>query len=573
MKKGFSLLTAMIASFVILSSFNTVCSYAGNTEAEIDLALSAKRVKSEILVKAIGVSIEPRAAKVRIMSTLTNVLGRAAIQSVTSLSTDSELYRIKMAKDQDLKQALVALNADPMIKYAEPNYIYHALDTVNETPNDPELNKLWGLKNTGQADADGLLGISGSDINVLPLWKEGLVGSRDVTVAVIDTGVDWNHPDLVNNIYTNTKEIPGNNIDDDNNGFIDDVHGWNFAGKNSSSLDDHDHGTHCAGTIGAEGNNSLGVVGVNWKVSILPVKFLDAGGGGSLADAVDAINYARKMKVQVMSNSWGGGPFSQAMKDAIEETRKDGILFIAAAGNESTNNDSSPSYPASYDIGNVISVAATNNQDQIASFSNYGSKTVHVAAPGVKIYSTVRDGKYGAKSGTSMATPHVAGIVALMRSIYPQMDVSEIKSRLIKTSTPVQGLKKKVIARGRVNVFNAVNNIVPPSSEPDESLWKTVDYAVESPHPYKDRDDLKFQVNYPGAKYIRVIFDRVETEENYDRVTVEDSKGATLDSVTGTAVNYTSEYVNDESLTIRLKADISKTGFGFKVSKIQVIMK
>jgi subtilisin family serine protease len=565
MKKRIYAITMTIACSLVFFAHH---GYAGQSAKQIRAAVSAERAKGELVVKVIGGANEPRKARNQILSALNQAIGQNAIRSISTFLSDAELYKVVLTRDADMMKALEALNSEEMIKYAEPNFVYHALDVA---PNDTDFTKLWGLSNTGQKDESGQAGSPGSDIHVLPLWSQGVIGSRKVTVAVIDTGVDWNHPDLVKNLYTNTKEIPGNGIDDDNNGFIDDVHGWSFSSKSNNSADDHDHGTHCAGTIGAEGNNSLGVVGVNWEVSILPVKFLDATGGGTLADAIEAINYARKMKVQVMSNSWGGGSFSQALKDAIDETKKEGILFVAAAGNDSNNNDSHPSYPATYDSDNIISVAATDNLDQIAGFSNFGAKSVHVAAPGVKIFSTIRDGKYGAKSGTSMATPHVAGIAALLWAALPDLTYADIKSRLIKTSVPVSGLKKKVAAKGRVDAYNAFHNIVPPSTDPDESLWKTVEKAFESEHPYKNGVDLKFEVKHPGAKYLRVIFDKIETENSYDTLAIENSSGAAVDTISGTFENYTTEYVLGDTLTIHFKTDSSVTKWGFGVSKIQFI--
>jgi len=306
-------------------------------------------------------------------------------------------------------------------------------------------------------------------------------------------------------------------------------------------------------------------------VTLLPVKFLSATGSGSLQGAVESINYARMMKVNVMSNSWGGGGFSQVLKDAIEATKEAGIVFVAAAGNDRANNDAAPAYPASYEIDNIISVAATDNRDNIASFSNYGATRVHVAAPGVKVYSTTKDGGYAAFSGTSMATPHVSGIVALMLSSHPEWDYSEIKQRLIQTSDPVRALRRRVVAKGRVNAFNAMNGIVPPSSDPDESLWQTVDYALESEHPYGMKQDQTWTINAPGAKFIRVIFERLETEANYDKVFVGDAQGRSVEELSGKVNNHTTDYVEGDAVKIRLKSDESVAGWGFKISKIQVI--
>jgi subtilisin family serine protease len=200
------------------------------------------------------------------------------------------------------------------------------------------------LVNTGQKDSDaagGKEGTPGSDIHVAPLWQRGVTGSRDIVVAVIDTGMDRTHPDLMPNLYVNPGEagaLANNGVDDDGNGFVDDVSGWNFYAKNNNSNDDNRHGSHCSGTIGAAGNNGVGVVGVNWNVSLLPVKFLSGSGSGSTEGAVNAVNYATRMKVNVMSNSWGGGAPSQALKEAIEKANQAGILFVAAAGNDGSNN-------------------------------------------------------------------------------------------------------------------------------------------------------------------------------------------------------------------------------------------
>lgn len=508
-------------------------------------------------------------------SQLARVLGAGSVQAVKPLQTDRSVYKIKLTRKSDLTRALGVLRSDSAVEIAEPNYLYRASVTERAAPtNDPEFSKLWGIQNVGQPDYSGQIGRAGSDINVVPLWEQGFKGSHQMKVAVIDTGVQWDHPDLVDNIYTNPGEagpLASNGIDDDGNGFVDDVHGWNFVNNTRDSNDDHDHGTHCAGTIAARGNNGTGVVGVNWEASIVPIKFLSASGGGSLEGAIEGINYARKLGVQIMSNSWGGGGYSEILKQAIVAAKNAGVLFVAAAGNDAADNDGSPMYPASYDVENVLAVAATDNLDNLASFSNYGATKVHVAAPGVNIFSTVRRGLYGKMSGTSMATPHVSGIAALLWSANDGWDFNEVKSRLIRTSDPVRGLRRKVVAKGRVNATLAMHNIVPPSNEPDESLWQTELRAVESEHPYKDHEGKTYVVQVPGAKFIRVIFDKVEVERNYDRVYVQDGSGQAVESLTGTYTNYPSEFVEGDTVKLRLESDESQTYYGFKVSKVQVI--
>lgn len=560
-----------------MAGFASPASASGST---IQLPVEKGRhVPGEILLKIAKKAEFDRGLRQRISGVLEGALGEKSVRSIEPLVTDSRLYQVKLVKEQDLKSALKTLSSDPSIEFAEPNYIYHTYEIpASETqgrgsatafPNDKDFGKLWGMLNTGQKDGGGHDGLAGADISVAPLWQKGIVGDRKIIVAVIDTGVDWDHPDLVKNLFTNTAEIPGNGIDDDKNGFVDDIHGWNFFRKGNNSRDDNEHGTHCAGSIGAEGNNEVGVAGVNWQVSILPVKFLSAEGEGSSVGAIESINYARMMKANVLSNSWGGGSSSQAMKEAIQAARDAGILFVAAAGNDGMDNVSVPSYPASYDIENVVSVAATDNRDQLADFSNYG-KNVHVAAPGVEIYSSIKGGGYSSMSGTSMATPHVAGIAALVLSGHPTETYAEIKARLISSSVPNRGLRKKVAARGRVSAYNAYYNIVPPSSEPDEALWKDVVQSLESPHPYQDNSDVKLEIKSPGAKYLRVFFEKVETEARYDKIFVQTPSGEVADTLTGKMTNYVSEYVEGDTAVIRLKSDSSVNGWGFKVSKIQV---
>ena len=320
-----------------------------------------------------------------------------------------------------------------------------AVRQFDMVPNDPKLNQLWGMT---KIDAQDAWGIS--------------TGSRNVVVAVIDTGVDCAHTDLAANIWTNPGEIAGNGVDDDGNGFVNDLHGYDFANNDADPMDDNGHGTHVSGTIAAVGNNAQGVAGVNWSVSIMPLKFLDSQGSGYLSDAIRAVNYATMertrygVNVRVMNNSWGGGEFSAAMQTAIQAANQAGILFVAAAGNNGANNDRAAQYPANCDSPNVISVAATDQNDQLASFSNYGAATVDVAAPGVSIYSTIPGNKYAMYSGTSMATPFVSGVAALAWSIDPNASVADVRNAILRGADPLPGLSGKVASGGRLDAYNTL---------------------------------------------------------------------------------------------------------------------
>lgn len=319
-------------------------------------------------------------------------------------------------------------------------------------PNDQSFSQLWALQNTANTAAD---------IDATDAWSIS-TGSQNVVVAVIDSGVDYTHPDLISNIWTNPLENSSNGRDNDGNGFANDLHGYDFYDDDGNPMDENGHGTHVAGTIGATGNNGQGVTGVNWSVSIMPLKFLGADGSGYTSDAIRAVNYCTMMRTQfgvnirVINASWGGGGFDGALRDAIRNAGDAGILFVTAAGNSSTNNDSAPQYPANYGLANVISVAATDQNDQLAWFSCYGASTVNLAAPGVGIYSTYRGGAYGMMSGTSMATPQVAGAAALAWAVAPNASVADIRNAILEGVDQLSSLAGKVASGGRLNVYNTL---------------------------------------------------------------------------------------------------------------------
>ena len=346
------------------------------------------------------------------------------------------------------------LKATGLFEYVEPDFVV----TANAVPDDLRFRDgtLWGLQNTGQ---DG--GTAGADIDVVRAW-DITTGTNSVVVAVIDTGIRYTHRDLVANVWTNPGEIPGNGIDDDKNGYIDDVHGINSLNGSGDPFDDNFHGTHVSGTIGAAANNGEPHVGVAWKVSLMGLKFLDSNGSGFLSDAIECIQYAVKMKVPISNNSWGGGGADQALADAIVAAGNAGHLFVAAAGNASSNNDIEFDTPASYAFDNMISVAAINRKDQLADFSNFGNRTVHIGAPGVDIYSTwtSSDSSYDVISGTSMASPHVAGVAALVLAANPKASLFELRQRILNSAVPTAELAGKTVTGGRVSAYRAVSGTV-----------------------------------------------------------------------------------------------------------------
>jgi subtilisin family serine protease len=346
----------------------------------------------------------------------------------------------------------------PEVEYAEENFAIEIPDAVDSSlvpvrPHDPQFEEQWALANSGQRG-----GKEGADISATTAWAT-TTGSDDVVVAVLDTGVDYTHEDLRENMWLRPAGmIP---YQDNELGTVDDVRGFNAVDNASDPMDDNGHGTHCAGIIGAEGENNLGIAGVNWKVKIMPLKFMNAGGSGTTKDAIEAINYAIERKkagvnVRIISASWGSTQRSRALEDIIRKAYENDILFVAAAGNSSVNNDRSPHYPSSYKVPNVVGVAALNRNDELASFSNYGAKSVALGAPGVDILSTWLGNSYEEKSGTSMATPVVSGVAALIVAEHPRISVDDLRKKLMESTDPIVALKGKTVTGGRINAAKAL---------------------------------------------------------------------------------------------------------------------
>ncbi len=393
----------------------------------------------------------------------TLVVSNRQHSSLSAVETASALESLLMPEDSFCKELL----AERVVESCTPNFQLK----VYQVGGDPLMTSVWGV-----TDEVG--------VGAVTAWGT-TDGSRDVVVAVIDTGIDYTHEDLAENIWSNPGEAPGNGVDDDGNGYIDDVRGINFAVNAMNvvdPMDDNEHGTHVAGTIGAIPANGVGIRGVSSGVILLPIKFMDASGSGRLSDAIAAIDYMVDLKVnrgvniRAANNSWGGGGYSRALEDAIRRASDAGIVFVVAAGNSSTDIDLQPSYPASYDVENIVTVAAIDQAQNLASFSNYGSDGVDIAAPGVDIMSTLPGQRYGYLSGTSMATPHVVGSLALLFSVEPHLTVSDAILRLLETGRDVATLvssdrTQAYIRSGRVaSAARLISNSRAPIANPDAGL-------------------------------------------------------------------------------------------------------
>jgi subtilisin family serine protease len=356
------------------------------------------------------------------------------------------------------RKAIDVLKGSAEIEYAEPNWIYNHYATSNDTYF--TNGSLWGMYGSTSSPANQY------GTGAASAWAANKTGSSSVYVGIIDEGYMYTHDDLAANAGVNPGEIAGNGVDDDQNGYVDDVYGWDFDGNNNSVFDgvSDDHGTHVAGTIGAVGGNGKGVAGVVWNVKLLSAKFLGKR-GGTTANAIKAVDYFTDLKTRhgikivATNNSWGGGGYSKALEDAIKRANDANILFVAAAGNSGTNNDSSPSYPSGYNVANVIAVASITNTGALSSFSQYGATSVDLGAPGSAIWSTIpasSKGKvvagYASYSGTSMATPHVSGAVALYASLNSTATASQIKSAILNSTTSTSSLSGKCVTGGRLNV-------------------------------------------------------------------------------------------------------------------------
>jgi len=388
-----------------------------------------------------------------IENALTEILAANTVENLPLIEATTIVAQNK--NELDIDSAVDLINAD-LVEYISPDFIRN----ISAVPNDPRYSELWGMSQNNDIDINGPQAAD----------KASFSETSDIIVGVVDTGIDYNHPDLKDNMWKNPQELNGiAGVDDDRNGYIDDVYGYNAITNSGNPFDDNKHGTHCAGTIGARGNNGIGVAGVVWNVKLMALKFLDAKGSGSDSGAIKAINYAVTMRnrggnLKVLSNSWGGGGYNAALEEAIRKASDAGILFVAAAGNENTNTDISANYPSCYDVPNVLAVAAIDKNGNRASFSNYGARTVDLAAPGVGILSTVPGNLYESLNGTSMATPHISGIAVLLFGQSTQITPVDVKNSLmqsVKPLTPLNGFMIKAGIPDAAKIASDVTNRAP----------------------------------------------------------------------------------------------------------------
>lgn len=435
--------------------------------ANAQSAIAAEYVPGEVMVKLKG-SSKGVASQAFVGKAVTE-------KGMTLKGTFSKLnlHQFSLKTGQSVEAAVAELRADPDVQFAEPNYIFHQQSAGRE--GEAVAMETVLAQSASENSAFGAYSQTTANIQLQQAWNAESTTADAPIVAVIDTGIDANHSIFTGSgaIWTNLREIPGNNIDDDGNGYVDDVHGWNFVSNTNNPDDDDGHGTHVSGIVLGTTQDLFASPIAAARIRIMPLKFLDANGSGSTSNAVRAIYYAVNNGAKVLSNSWGGGGFSNSLLDAMAYAYDRKVVFVAAAGNASSNNDVSATYPANYNVPNVISVAATRDDDGWAAYSNYGAQTVHMGAPGSSIYSSFPGNTWGRSSGTSMATPFVSGLAALIVRESPQMSGYQVKELIFNGAVPISVLQSRTTTKARLNVFRGLSSAKNASLESDQPSYST----------------------------------------------------------------------------------------------------
>jgi len=443
------------------------------------------------------------------------------------------------------------------------------LRTLVNLPDDPFLPQQWYFHNVGQVDEGGQQGTAGADIALFPALQV-FVPRREVVLAIVDSGLDFEHEDVTRSVlWTNPGEVAGNAVDDDGNGYVDDMHGWNFVKNDDTIQERHYHGTHVNGLISAVVGNGVGITGGFPALRIMLVKIFDLGATATRDQIAEGIRYACAMGANVVSCSWGSATSSPAIREAIARCDEQGVLVVCAAGNSRKNLAVEPDYPCCYDLPNQVIVGATDNRDEPGLFANYGD-IVDLSAPAKAIFSLMPKSKYRAFSGTSQACPQVAAAAALLMAHEPDLTHMQVKERLVATGDRLLPLKRFSSSAARLNVFNALTNTpgVPLPDEPQGGEWREVAYDLQSRHPYPYEADESYVVRVPGARALRIHFARFEFDTGDDYLDVRGADGRLVEKLNADLGSFWTEVVPGEQADLRLRSNKIVNCWGFHIDRV-----
>ncbi len=568
------LLSVLLVLLMVLSLISCGADKTSNVSSQSSSEISTKKIDAQSIIVQMERGIYKEGEL--LVKFKTGTLTTSSLKTHQSIGASvlknfdiiPNLQLVKLSEEITVKDAIVKYMSDPLVEYAEPNYIRK----VSAIPNDQYFFQQWALHNTGTFAS----GTAGADIKAVQAW-DIRTGNGDFIIAVLDTGIDYNHADLSGNIWINPGEIPNNGIDDDGNGKIDDWRGWNFVANNHNPMDDHGHGTRVSGIIGAKGNNFIGIAGVMWNVKIMPLKFLNKKGEGTVADEISAIQYALSKGAKIINASFSGSSYSNFEYDALALANSAGVLVMAAAGNGGNdnigdNNDFYPEYPASYNLPNIISIAATDQNDKRATFSNFGLNSVHVAAPGVYILSTVPTSifpsGYFFSYGTSAATPHVSGLAGLLYSYYSHFTPSQIRGTILRYVDVLPTLSGWIQTGGRINAYKAISSLLIPTGL-SASAISASEISLSWTDNATGEDGYKIERMQGGGSFSQVTTTAVNTT-SYTDSGLRDGTSYTYRVRAYNTIPADSVYSNEATAITPLKAPTNLTATAVSTSQINL---